>query len=91
MKELIQDGDYIIATRNDRSDFDNFRDMPFYRSSPIIATRLLLKYMKHKGFPIKTITEFGNVYVTSMPTETYQFDELCKWARKEINNMSSGG
>ena len=91
MAELRQDGDFIIATRDDRRDFDRYRDMSFHLNCPIIASPLLLKFMKCKGIPIRTITEFGNVYVTSMPTECCHFNELCKWARKEINGTSSEG
>ena len=72
-------GDYVIARMNDRRDFDNFRDLTFQSSNPIIASPLLIKFMKYKGFPIDIITEFENVYITSMPTETFHFDELCTW------------
>ena len=45
--------------------------------------------MRCKGIPIRTIKEFGNLYVTSMPTEITDFDELCEWARDEIDKATS--
>ena len=92
MKELRRDGDYIVATTDDRRDFDSFRDSPFYskcQGCPIIATPLLFKFMKFKGLPIRTITQFGNVYVTSMPMESMDFDELCEWANDEIDKATA--
>ena len=92
MKELRRDGDYIVATTDDRRDFDGFRDSPFYsqcQDCPIIATPLLFKFMKSKGLPIRTITQFGNVYVTSMPMESTDFDELCEWANDEIDKATA--
>ena len=74
LKELKQDGDYIVVTRPDRRDFDAFRDLPFHLNSPIIATPLLIKFMKYKRLPINTIIEFNVVYVTSMPMDEYCFD-----------------
>ena len=89
MKELRRDGDFIVATTDDRRDFDTFRDSPFYSNRPIIATPLLLRFMRCKGIPIRTIKEFGNLYVTSMPTEITDFDELCEWARDEIDKATT--
>lgn len=89
MKELRRDGDYVIARTDDRRNFDTFRDSPFYSSCPIIATPLLMKFMMHKGIPIRITKEFGNVYVTSMPMETADFDELCEWARDEMDKTRS--
>ena len=66
-----------------------FRDSPFYSNRPIIATPLLLKFMRYKGIPIGTIKEFGNLYVTSMPTEVTDFDELCEWARDEFDKATA--
>ena len=88
MEELRQDGDYVIATRDARRDFETFRDLPFHSNCPIIATPLLLRFMKCKRIPIRTVTEFDNVYVTSMPMDSCDFDELVEWARKEINGGS---
>ena len=89
MKELRCDGDFIVATTDDRRDLDTFRDSPFYSNRPIIATPLLLRFMRCKGIPIRTIKEFGNLYVTSMPTEITDFDELCEWARDEIDKTTT--
>ena len=88
MQELRQDGDYVIATHDDRRDFERFRDLLFHSNCPIIATPLLLKFMKCKGIPIRTVTEFDNIYVTSMPMESFDFDRLVRWARKEISGGS---
>ena len=74
MEELRQDGDYVIATCDDRRDFETFRDLPFHSNCPIIATPLLLRFMKCKRIPIRTVTEFDNIYVTSMPMDSCDFD-----------------
>jgi len=89
MPELKREGDYIIATSNDRKNFDTFRQLPFYSCYPIIATPLLLKYMKHKEIPITVIEEFGCKYVTSMPASEFAFDELCEWAYEELDKSST--
>ena len=47
MKELRRDGDYIIAKTDDRRDFDAFRDSLFYSNCPILATPLLLEFMRY--------------------------------------------
>ena len=89
MKELRRNGDYIIATTEDRRNFDMFRDLPFYSNRPVIATPLLLEFMRYKGIPIRTIKEFGNLYVTSMPTEITDYDELCEWARDQFDKTTT--
>ena len=89
MKDLRHDGDYIVATTDDRRNFDCFRDSHFYSHCPIIATPLLFKFMRYKGIPIRTMKEFGNVYITSMPMETTDFDELCEWASDEIDKATT--
>ena len=50
---------------------------------------IAFKVYEYKGIPIRTITEFGNVYVTSMPMETTDFDELCEWANDEIDKATT--
>lgn len=89
MPELRREGEYIIATSNDRKNFDSFRQLPFYSRNPVIATPLLLKYMEHKGIPITVVKEFGHKYVTSMPDSEFVFDELCEWARKELDEKGT--
>ena len=91
MPELRRDEDYFIATSNDIKNFDSFRQLPFYSCYPIIATPLLLKYMKHKGIPITVVEEFGHKYVTSMPGSEFAFDELCEWAKEELDKCSRKG
>jgi len=53
LPELTRDGDYLIATSDDRRHFDQFQNEPFYMRGPIIATPLLLKYMKAKRMFVK--------------------------------------
>lgn len=89
--ELKRDGEYVIARSDDRRNFEPFREQFLYKHNPVIATPLLLKYMKSNGFPIKTIKEFGHSYVTSMPTESHYFDKLCEWAREEIDKNPTNG
>ena len=45
--------------------------------------------MRYKGIPIRTIKEFGNLYVTSMPTEITDYDELCEWARDQFDKTTT--
>lgn len=91
MPELRQEGDYIIGTSNDRKDFESFCQLPFCSCNPIIATPLLLKYMRNKSIPITVVEEFGHKYVTSMPTSEFAFDELCEWAKEEIDGSCRKG
>ena len=87
--ELKREGDYIIATSNDRKDIESFHQLPFYSCYPIIATPLLLKCMKYKYIPITVVEEFGHKYVTSMPASEFAFNELCEWAKEEIDGSIS--
>ena len=48
MKELRRDGDYITATTEDQRHFDMFQDLPFYSNPPVIATPLLLEFMRYQ-------------------------------------------
>lgn len=80
----LREGDYLIATTDDRRNFDFFREHPFFLRGPVISTPLLLKYIKVKGIPIICEQEFGRSYVMSMPTCEFAFDNLVEWAREEL-------
>ena len=84
MPELKREGDYLIISSEDRRNFDNFRDLPFYKRGPVISTPLLLKYMNTQNIPVTCEQQFGRSYVMSMPTDVFAFDKLVKWARKEF-------
>ena len=90
MPELRREGDYLIATPEDRRNFDFFRQLPFFLRGPVISTPLLLKYMVAKGIPITCEQEFGQFYVMSMPTCEFAFDELVEWAREELQGNTKG-
>ena len=90
MPELRREGDYLIIPSDDRKNFDNFRDLPFCKSGPVISTPLLLKYMNENNLPVVHEQQFGQSYVMSMPTHDFAFDELVRWARRELAGGSKG-
>jgi len=90
LPELTRDGDYLIATSDDRRHFDQFQNQPFYLRGPIIATPLLLKYMKAKRIPIVCEEAYGQTFVMSMPTTNFAFDHLVQWARWELSGNAQG-
>ena len=91
LPELKRDGDYLVGTVDDMRNFDQYRDQPFYIRGPVIATPLLLKYMKEKGIPIICEQEYGQAYVMLMLTNEFAFDELVLWARKKLSGENTEG
>jgi len=88
LPDLEQEGDFIIATSNDRCHFEAFRDLNFNSNNPMPSCSLLLKYIQTKNIPVTIIKEFDCEYVFGFPL--LEIDELCEWAQAEINQMQDG-
>ena len=86
MPILRREDDNIVASSEDRHDFEQFRELILnsnYPEYPMPSCPLLLKYMKIKGMPITVVTEFNCELVTSFPLS--QMDDLCDWAQAELS------
>ena len=84
LPDLRQEGDFIVATRNDRHQFESFRDLSFNSKNPLPSCPLLHKYIQVKRIPVTVIKEFDCEYVVGFPIS--EIDELCEWAQMEINS-----
>ena len=87
MPSLRRDNDYLIATSEDRKNYEEFRELihsSHYPECPMPSCPLLLKFMKAKGIPILSVEWFNCELVTNFPPSS--IDELCDWAQSEIAN-----
>ena len=88
MPVLRREEYYVVASSEDRRNYEEFRELIFnsnYPEHPMPSCPLLLKYMKTKGIPITVVKEFNCELVTSFPQS--QIDDLCDWAQIEISKQ----
>ena len=88
MPTLRREDDYIVASSEDRRNYEDFRELIFnsnYPEFPMPSCPLLLQFMKAKEMPITLVTEFNCKLVTNFPQS--QLDELCDWAQNEISEQ----
>lgn len=90
MPILRREDDYIVASTEDRHNYEEFREHIFsskYPEFPMPSCPLLLKYMKTRNLPITVVKEFNCDLVTNFPQS--QIDDLCDWAETEIKQFGS--
>ena len=78
MPVLRREEDYVVASSEDRRNYEQFCELMFnssYPEFPIPSCPLLLKYMKTKVISITVVKEFNCELVTSFPQS--QIDDLC--------------
>ena len=44
--DLTRVGDYVLASSQDRWDFEKFRDSEFYKKKPLIKSDILVQFME---------------------------------------------
>lgn len=89
LPDLKQEGDFIIATSSDRRHFESFRDLSFNSKNPLPSCSLLLKYIQTQNIPVTMIKEFDCEYVVGFPMS--EIDELCEWAKTQIDSKFQDG
>jgi len=90
MPSLRREHDYLVATSEDRQNYEEFRELihsSHYPEFPMPSCPLLLKFMKAKGIPIMLVERFNCELVTNFPSS--RINELCDWAQAEITKQST--
>lgn len=77
--DLTRVGNYVLASSQDRRDFEKFRDTEFYKERPLIKTDLLVQFMEMNKLSIEYCSKFGIDFITNFPSS--QYANLCEWTR----------
>ena len=77
--DLTRVGDYVLASSQDRRDFDQFRDSEFFKEKPLIKTDILIQFMEMRKLSIEYCSKFGVDFITNFPSSKYP--NLCEWTR----------
>ena len=89
--DLTRVGDYVLASSQDRRDFEKFRDSEFYKKKPLIKTDILVQFMKMSKLSIEYCNKFGIDFIANFPSS--QYPNLCEWTRNLLfsNRESAEG
>ena len=92
--DLNRVGNYVLASSEDRQEFDKFRESDFFNKRSLIKTAVLEKFMEEQcQCKINLRNKFGIDFVTNFPTS--QFDDLAvghtrcwEWGVCALENVS---
>ena len=87
-EDLERIGNYVIGNREERQNFEEFRDSLLYQSRPMLRTHLLVEFMHQRQLLPICHSEHGIEFVYNFPKSL--LDDLCNWAREILCSKSDG-
>ena len=86
--DLERIGNYVIGNKEERRDFEQFRDSLFYQSRPMLKTPLLVEFMHQRKIVPLCNFEHGIEFIYNFPKGL--LDDLCNWAKRILHNETDG-
>ena len=87
-EDLRRINDYVIGNKEERQNFEKFRDSSFYQNRPMLKTHLLVQFMNERQIMPACTLHHGIEFVTNFPLGL--LEDLCDWAKIQMQQDNTG-